>query len=137
MSSGGGASTIRVLLADDSPQLVAAWRKLLERVPDMVLAGVVERVADLVPAISTHQPDVVVMDLSMDEGDPLAILSELRAGRATPRVIVYTGWDTPEIVGQVRASGLDGFVGKHEEPQRLLDAIRVVAGGGNDFPAMC
>ena len=59
---------IRVLIADDHPVVRAGYQRLLEQAGDIrVVADVGDGAAAYAAAIE-HEPDVLVMDLSMPGG---------------------------------------------------------------------
>lgn len=124
----------RILLVDDSPELLSAWARLIAREPDLEVVGALETLADLAQAVRTLAPDVLVLDVSIGRSDGLAILPELTALAPNLRVIVYTGRAEAPLLDQLQAANVAGFVGKHQEPARLLAAIRKAAHGGPASP---
>ena len=57
--------SIRVLLADDHTLVRAGIRALLEKLPGLEVAGEASDGREVIDQIKTHQPDVVLMDISM------------------------------------------------------------------------
>jgi DNA-binding NarL/FixJ family response regulator len=78
-----------------------------------------------------HRPDVVLMDVRMPELDGIgatrAIVGDERL--ADTRVIVLTTFDLDEYVFDALRAGASGFLLKDTDPDDLLAAVRVVAGG--------
>jgi len=76
-------------------------------------------------------PDVVLMDIRMPGTDGLSatqlITSDPDLGDV--RILVLTTFEADEYVLAALRAGASGFLGKGVEPEELLDAIRVVAGG--------
>src|SRR4051812_50093514 len=71
------------------------------------------------------------MDIRMPGMDGLAAsqaITELPE-LADVRIIVLTTFEVDEYVLAALRSGASGFLGKSVEPEELLDAIRIVAGG--------
>lgn len=84
-----------VLVVDDSALVTGALRLLLEETGYRV--SVAESVASAIRTARAERPDVVLLDLSLRDGDGLAILSTLAAEAARPRVAVaLTGHDSLE-----------------------------------------
>ena len=129
----------RVAVVDDQPLLVSAFSALVAAQPDMevVLEAVNGRQAiEGLTALATGPrggADLVLMDLRMPVLDGVSAIRELRAAPATAslRVLVLTTFDDEDLVLAALGAGAHGFLLKDAEPTTLLEAIRVVAGGGS------
>ena len=75
--------------------------------------------------------DVVLMDIRMPGTDGLAATRMISADPelAEVRVVILTTFEIDEYVVQALRAGASGFLGKGAEPEELLDAIRIAAGG--------
>ncbi|WP_338390255.1 response regulator transcription factor [Anoxybacillus flavithermus] len=62
---------IKVLLVDDHMLVMSGMRELLEREEDIIVVGMVLKLADLQEAIETFNPHVVVMDIRLKDGNGL------------------------------------------------------------------
>lgn len=86
--------------------------------------------AEALPAVRKHRPDLLLMDFSLPDGDGLQTASELMAEFATMRVIGVSSHRDPWTMLQVQRSGLHGFVDKNEQrPEVLGEAIEAVLFG--------
>ena len=123
--------TIRVLLADDQALLRSAFRVLVDSEPDMEVVGEASDGAEAVRLTRKERADVVLMDIRMPGTDGLAatrMISE-DPGLAHVRVVILTTFEVDDYVVQSLRAGASGFLGKGSEPEELLSAIRVAAGG--------
>ncbi|MFF1303002.1 response regulator [Streptomyces sp. NPDC058307] len=123
--------TIRVLLADDQALLRSAFRVLVDSEPDMEVVGEASDGAEAVRLTRQERADVVLMDIRMPGTDGLAatrMISE-DASLAHVRVVILTTFEVDDYVVQSLRAGASGFLGKGSEPEELLSAIRVAAGG--------
>ncbi|MEU6462045.1 response regulator transcription factor [Streptomyces sp. NPDC046976] len=123
--------TIRVLLADDQALLRSAFRVLVDSEPDMEVVGEASDGAQAVLLAKERHPDVVLMDIRMPGTDGLAatrLISE-DAELAQVRVVILTTFEVDDYVVQSLRAGASGFLGKGSEPEELLSAIRIAAGG--------
>ncbi|MFJ3301853.1 response regulator [Streptomyces sp. NPDC086549] len=123
--------TIRVLLADDQALLRSAFRVLVDSEPDMEVVGEASDGAEAVRLTGERQPDVVLMDIRMPGTDGLAATRLISADPALAdvRVVILTTFEVDDYVVRALRAGASGFLGKGSEPEELLNAIRVAAGG--------
>ncbi|MBB6417096.1 response regulator [Streptomyces massasporeus] len=123
--------TIRVLLADDQALLRSAFRVLVDSEPDMEVVGEASDGAEAVRLAKEQHADVVLMDIRMPGTDGLAATRMISAdpGLADVRVVILTTFEVDDYVVQSLRAGASGFLGKGSEPEELLSAIRIAAGG--------
>ncbi|MFH8974124.1 response regulator [Streptomyces sp. NPDC017890] len=123
--------TIRVLLADDQALLRSAFRVLVDSEPDMEVVGEASDGAEAARLAAERQADVVLMDIRMPGTDGLAATRLISADPALAhvRVVILTTFEVDDYVVQSLRAGASGFLGKGSEPDELLSAIRVAAGG--------
>ncbi|MCV2461440.1 response regulator transcription factor [Streptomyces sp. ICN988] len=123
--------TIRVLLADDQALLRSAFRVLVDSEPDMEVVGEASDGAEAARLAAERRADVVLMDIRMPGTDGLAATRMISADPALAhvRVVILTTFEVDDYVVQSLRAGASGFLGKGSEPDELLNAIRVAAGG--------
>ncbi|MER5292807.1 response regulator transcription factor [Streptomyces pharetrae] len=123
--------TIRVLLADDQALLRSAFRVLVDSEPDMEVVGEASDGAEAVRLAKERQADVVLMDIRMPGTDGLAATRLITADPALAhvRIVILTTFEVDDYVVRSLRAGASGFLGKGSEPEELLNAIRVAAGG--------
>ncbi|MFE2359037.1 response regulator [Streptomyces parvulus] len=123
--------TIRVLLADDQALLRSAFRVLVDSEPDMEVVGEASDGAEAARLAAERRADVVLMDIRMPGTDGLAATRLISADPALThvRVVILTTFEVDDYVVQSLRAGASGFLGKGSEPDELLSAIRIAAGG--------
>jgi len=122
---------IRVVLADDQVLVRAGFRALLDAQDDIEVVGEAGDGERAVRLATELTPDVVLMDIRMPGIDGLAATRQIAADGqlANVRVVILTTFELDEYVFEAVRSGASGFLVKDTEPDELVQAIRVVAGG--------
>jgi DNA-binding NarL/FixJ family response regulator len=122
---------IRVLLADDQVLVRAGFRALLDAQDGIEVAGEAGDGEQAVRLARQLTPDVVLMDIRMPGTDGLAATRQIAADGqlAGVRVVILTTFELDEYVFEAIRSGASGFLVKDTEPDELVQAVRVVAGG--------
>jgi DNA-binding NarL/FixJ family response regulator len=122
---------IGVLLADDQGLVRAGFRALLDAQDDIEVVGEAGDGDEALRRAIELAPDVVLMDIRMPKIDGLAatrqIVSDDRLGDT--KVVILTTFGLDEYVFEAIRSGASGFLVKDTEPDELIHAVRVVAGG--------
>lgn len=123
---------IRVAIADDQTLLRQTLRALINAQPDMEAPWEAANGQEAVSLVSTHQPDVLLLDIRMPGMDGLNALHQIRAHQphSPTSIIMLTMYELDEYVRQALADGANGFLLKDAEPELILDAIRHVQTDG-------
>jgi two-component system, chemotaxis family, chemotaxis protein CheY len=69
------------------------------------------------------RPDIVLLDINLNESSGLEVLAELRKNLPSLPVVMLSGDGTPSTVAKVHAMGAHGFVVKPFSPEGLFKAI--------------
>jgi DNA-binding NarL/FixJ family response regulator len=126
----------RVLIADDHPLYRDALRAIVpQALQDAVVceAGCQKDVTDSVTSDSSF--DLIVLDLNLPGATGLSCLRHLREIAQLTPIMVVSGIDDPATMRDVVMAGATGYVPKSAPRQVLIDAIRVIMGGGTYLPA--
>ena len=121
--------SIRVLICDDQPLVRAGFRTILGSKSDIEVVGEAENGAEAVALAERRRPDVVLMDIRMPVLDGVEATRRLVAADTPARILVLTTFDLDEYVHAAIRAGASGFLLKDVTPAKLLEAIRIVAGG--------
>lgn len=122
-------SAIRILLVDDHAVVREGYRRLIEKHRGM---KVVAEAADGVAAYQLykqHQPDVVVLDLSMPGKGGIEVIRQLRQRDEGARILVFTMHQNGAYALQAFQAGARGYITKSSAPELLVSAIGDVAAG--------
>jgi DNA-binding NarL/FixJ family response regulator len=120
---------VRVLLVDDDPLVRSALKMMLSSSDQVQLVGEIEDGAQVLTAVQSHTPDVVLMDIRMPVMDGLAATELLGRLPAPPKIIILTTFDADDHVLRAVHAGASGFLLKDTPPTELIRAIQLVAAG--------
>jgi len=126
---------ITVLVVDDNGPIRKSVRSLLESADDIKLVDTATNGIEAVEKARLHRPDVAVMDISMPLMDGLEATEHIRECCELTRVIILSGFDTPEYIQRGLEVGAKGYVLKDVADKDLLEAIQVVHQGNHYFSA--
>jgi len=121
--------SIRVLICDDQALVRGGFRAILGAQPDIEVVGEAENGAEAVALAERRLPDVILMDIRMPVLDGVEATRRLVADGSPARIVVLTTFDLDEYVTAAIRAGASGFLLKDVTPPKLLEAIRIVAGG--------
>jgi DNA-binding NarL/FixJ family response regulator len=122
--------SITVLLADDQSMVRAGFRMILESEPDIEVIGEAADGEQAAESARRLRPDVVLMDIQMPGGDGLEATRRITQRPEVPsRVVILTTFERDDYVFEALHAGASGFLLKNAPPERLVDAVRVVAAG--------
>jgi DNA-binding NarL/FixJ family response regulator len=122
--------TVRVVLVDDEAMVRVGLRMVLTSEPDIEVVGEAQDGGEAVDVVAATAPDVVLMDVRMPRVDGLEGSRRVLEAHPGVRVIVLTTFDEDEYVETALRHGVSGFLLKVAPPERLVEAVRTVAGGG-------
>lgn len=120
---------IRVLVADDQAVVRAGIAAIVAAEPDLSVVGQAADGAAAVDLATSLRPDVALMDIRMPGMNGLDATTKITAAVPATRVIVLTTFHLDEYVFAALRAGAAGFLLKDTDPDRVIDSIRVVAGG--------
>ena len=113
---------VRVLLADDSPSMLQAARRILE--PEFQIVGTVDDGQAVLEATESLKPDVLILDISMGVMNGLEAARLLTRIGSKARIVFLTVHQDQEFVEEAFAAGAIGYVTKPRLGSDLLVAVR-------------
>jgi DNA-binding NarL/FixJ family response regulator len=120
---------ISVVLVDDDPMVRTALSMILGGAPEITVVAQAHDGRAGLSVIAEHSPDVVLMDIRMPRMDGLAATDALVRSGSSSKVIILTTFDADDDVMRALQHGADGFLLKDTPPDRLVEAVRLVAAG--------
>lgn len=120
---------VRVLVIDDHPLFRRGVRQLMLLGGGFEVVGEASSGREGVALALRLQPDLVLLDLNMEEMSGIDVLRSLRAEGCGARVVVLTVSDQHEDLIAALRSGADGYLLKDTEPEDLLQQLRQIMEG--------
>lgn len=120
---------IKLAIVDVNESFRKTLIGLLHLQPDFEVMIEAEDGSELLKRLETHHPDIILMDVRMQNMDGLATTKKLRDAYPHLKIIAYSQYDLEDIIIKMNIHGVKGFIGKEEEPQELFLALRVVYRG--------
>ncbi len=122
-------TAIRVLLADDQDLVRRGFRMILESEPGIDVVGEARDGHEAVQLARELAPDVVCLDVQMPGMDGLEAARGIAGIQGGPAVLVLTTFDRDDYLFEALKAGASGFLLKNTNPEKLVEAVQVVAGG--------
>jgi DNA-binding NarL/FixJ family response regulator len=114
---------VRILVVDDHEFIRQGLRAVIEKQPGWEVVGEAVTGREAIALAEQHNPDVVVMDVSMPDINGLEATAQLLRSRPQIKVLVLSMHDSEQIVRQVLASGARGYMLKSDAGRDLVTAI--------------
>jgi DNA-binding NarL/FixJ family response regulator len=120
-------SRTRLLLVDDHPLIRGGLKAVLDAEPDLVVVAEADGVTTGWDALQQHRPDVLVCDVSMPDGNGLALVRRARQERRSLGIVVLTMHGDDGTRAAARDAGASAVVLKSAALEEVLLAVRRAA----------
>ena len=120
------SEVIRTLIVDDHPVVRYGLHHMLDVEPDIEVVGELDHVRGFGAALADLLPDVVLLDLELDEVHGVDALRQVREEAPHIHIIIYTSHDDEERIVQAAELGVDGYLLKGCLKHEIVDAIHSV-----------
>jgi len=124
---------LKVLIVDDHPVVRKGLSNFLA---SCSLAPLVEEAGNTAEALAKARemsPDLVLMDIVLQDGDGLALTTTLRNEIPGIKVVLLSAHNPDQYAKQIIQSGACGFISKAASPQEFVDVIKIAWNGGSSF----
>lgn len=121
---------VRVLLADDHAIVRAGLRNALSGMPELDIVGEVGTGGELMQAVESLSPDLLVVDVNMPDFEPVAAARRMRQAHPRLKILVVSAYDDQGYVVGLLSAGVDGYHLKDQPLADLQFAVRKILAGG-------
>jgi response regulator NasT len=116
------SASLRIIFADDEPDMRDYFRKLLPRLGHQVL-GEAQTGTELVALCQQHKPDLVITDIKMPDMDGIDAAVKIYQDRPVP-VILVSAYHDEALIARAEADHILGYLVK---PIKQADLAPVIA----------
>ena len=120
---------IRVLIAEDHAVVREGLRIILDMEDDVKVVGEASGGAEAVALAQQLKPHVVLMDIRMEDMDGVEATRNIRREVPETNVLVLTGFAEDRYLLDAIEAGANGFLVKDARPEKVIEAIHLVASG--------
>jgi DNA-binding NarL/FixJ family response regulator len=119
----------RVLIVDDHPIVRHGIRRMIELEGDLEVCGEAQTEKEARDAIRELSPDVVIVDISLGQGDGLELVRDVHAQHPDLPMLVLSMHDELIYAERLLAAGASGYIMKQAASDQLIIALRQVLEG--------
>lgn len=120
----------KILIVDDHVLIRKGIRLLLEGLPDMEVAAEARDGSEAITMAVKHQPNVILMDLSMPDGlDGFTASQKILSEMKSVKIIVLTMHDEEIYVRKALQLHIHGYLLKNSQANEMYEAIQAVLRG--------
>ena len=127
--SGAKRHARRVLIIDNHPIVRAGLCRVIGQQADLVVCGEADTARDARTAVRERNPDVVIADIGLNQGDGIELVRDLRAHYANLPILVLSSHDEAIYAERLLAVGANGYLMKNATGEQILHSLRRVLDG--------
>jgi DNA-binding NarL/FixJ family response regulator len=129
-ANSGKRKVRRVLIVDDHPIVRQGLRRVMENEEDLTVCGEAETARDARTAIKELNPDVIIADISLKQGDGIELVRDVRAHHPQLPILVLSMHDETIYAERMLSAGANGYIMKQAASEQFLVSLRRVLDGG-------
>lgn len=120
---------IKVFIVDDHYMVVEGIRSLLQLEKDIELIGSASSIASARTFLQQKQPDVILMDINLPDGNGIDLCKEVKEKWPSVFVLGISTFNQGSFIKNMMDNGASGYLLKNASQQELNEAIHQVAAG--------
>ena len=118
-----------VFIVDDHPLLRQGLTLMINREKDLAVCGEAEEAQAAMRAIAQHQPDILIVDISLSGPDGLELLKSIRNSYPGLPVLILSMHDEATYAERALRARANGYIMKQEATEKVLIAVRRILNG--------
>lgn len=121
--------TTRILVVEDHQVVREGFVALINREPDLTVCAEAAGATEALEKIRQHQPDLVIADLLLGEGDGIELLKAAKAAHPDLPLLIISMQDEEVYAERCLKNGASGYIMKHSATDEFLEAIQIIMTG--------
>lgn len=120
---------IKVLLADDHALLRGSLKQLLEETGYVEVVAQAGEYSEIMTAINKQEVDLAILDISMPGKNGVDVVKILKDKKPDIKILMLSMHPEDQYAVRALKAGASGYLTKNTAPEKLVDAIQVIAAG--------
>lgn len=117
---------MRAFIVDDSAIVRMRLAEILVTDPDVTVVGQAGTVAAALLEIPQLQPEFVLLDIQLPDGDGISVLKAVKRMTPTPAVVMFTNYTDEYYRQRCEVAGADFFLDKSKEFDQVPEVLRTL-----------
>jgi DNA-binding NarL/FixJ family response regulator len=122
---------ITVCIVEDDAGLRESIGGYIQGAPGFECLGAYASGEEALAAIPLRKPGVVLMDINLPGMNGIECVRQLKKAVPELQIMMLTVYENSERIFEALAAGACGYLVKRTPPEKLLEAIGEIAGGGS------
>jgi DNA-binding NarL/FixJ family response regulator len=114
---------MKVFVVEDSDAICERIVRMVNDVKNTQVVGTADKVSGALLGIQKHQPDVVILDIQLLDGNGLTVLQQVKKEQPSRKVIVLTNFNSDQYRDLAQRYGADAFLDKSNDFMQIPDLI--------------
>jgi len=124
-----GDGKIRTLIVEDSPIYRGILKECLEKLFSSITVEEASEGDEGVQKTGVFRPQIVFMDIQLPDGNGLDLIEKMKAKHSGVKVVLMTGFDSPEYREAAIRRGADGYIDKNSlNPGQVEKMVKSLLG---------
>jgi DNA-binding NarL/FixJ family response regulator len=118
--------SLRIVIGENNADLAVTLGLLLDAEPDMQCVATGSSATAVLASVDEHAPNAFILDLSLDDGPSLPLISKLRERLPSAAIVMFTGYKNELLKEHCLRAGADALVVKSGDFDELTATLRQV-----------
>ncbi|HFA48888.1 MAG TPA: response regulator transcription factor [Bacteroidetes bacterium] len=120
---------VKIFIADDHPVIAHGISCMLAKQANMKIVGNALSGKEMFQLLPKARPTILLLDLNMPGTDFYQNIAWVKKNSPWVKIIIFSGYYSPELVKSLIQEGASGYVAKTSKPAELIEAINSILSG--------